>query len=80
MIPQILQQLGGGQNSMIAMIKKAKSFIGGMQNPQAYLTQIVNSNPSVREIINQYGSVDGAVIALCRQKGINPQEFMEALK
>ena len=80
MLPQILQQLGGGQHPIMAMIKQAKSFIGSMQNPQAYLTQIVNNNPSVMEVINQYGSVDGAVTALCRQKGINPQELMEALK
>ena len=80
MIPQILQQLGGGQNPMMAMIKQAKTVIGSLQNPQAALTQIVNNNPMVRQVINQYGSVDGAITALCHQKGINPQEFMEALK
>lgn len=77
MIPQILQQLGGGQ-SLIAKIKQAKAMLGS--NPQAMLTQIVNNNPMVRQVINQYGSVDGAVNALCQQKGINPQELMEALK
>lgn len=80
MIPQILQQLGGGQNSMIAMIKQAKSVLGAMQNPQDALNQIVQSNPVVRQTINQYGSVEGAINALCQQKGINPQEFMDALK
>ena len=80
MIPQILQQLGGGQNPMMAMIKQAKTVIGSMSNPQAALTQIVNTNPIVGQVIRQYGSVDGAITALCQQKGINPQEFMEALK
>lgn len=80
MIPQILQQLGGGQNPMLAMIKQAKAVIGNMKNPQAMLTQIVNQNPMVRQVISQYGSVDGAVTALCQQKGINPQEFMDALR
>ena len=79
MIPQILTQLGGGQN-LIAMVKQAKTMLGAMQNPQAALTQIVNQNPIVNQTIRQYGSVEGAITALCNQKGINPQEFMEALK
>ena len=51
-----------------------------MQNPQAALTQIVNQNPIVNQVIRQYGSVEGAINALCNQKGINPQEFIDALK
>ena len=42
--------------------------------------QIANSNPLVRQTIDQYGSVDGAINALCRQKGIDPQEFMNMLR
>ena len=80
MIPQILTQLGGGQNQMIAKIKQARAMLGAMQNPQAALTEIVNRNPIVNQIIQQYGSVDGAITALCNQKGINPQEVMDALK
>ena len=80
MIPQILTQLGGGQNKMITMIKQAKAMLGAMQNPQAALTQIINNNPIVNQVIKQYGSVDGAITAICKQKGINPQEVMDALK
>ena len=78
-IPQILQQLGDGKN-MIAMVKQAKAMLGAMKNPQAALTQIVNQNPIVNQVIRQYGSVDAAVSALCQQKGIDPQEFLNALK
>ena len=78
-IPQILSQLNGGQNLM-AMVKQAKAMLGVMQNPQAALTQIANQNPIVNQVIRQYGSVDGAINALCQQKGINPQEFLDALK
>lgn len=80
MIPQILTQLGGGQNPMISMIKQAKVMLGAMQNPQAALTQIINNNPIVNQVIQQYGSVDGAITAICKQKGINPQEVIDALK
>lgn len=80
MVPQILQQLGGGQNSMMAMIKQAKMALGAMNNPEAALTQIVNNNPIVKQTISQYGSVEGAVTALCKQKGINPHELIDALR
>ena len=79
MIPQILTQLNGGQN-LTAIVKQAKSILGSMNNPQAAIMQIVNSNPIVNQVIRQYGSVDGAITALCQQKGINPQEFLDALK
>ena len=78
-IPQILTQLNGGQN-LTGMIRQAKAMLGAMQNPQAALTQIVNQNPIVNQVIRQYGSIDGAITALCNQKGINPQEFLDALK
>ena len=44
------------------------------------LNQIMQSNPQVNQIINQYGGVDGAIRAVCQQKGIDYQEFMDALK
>lgn len=65
---------------MMAMIKQAKTALSAMGNPEAALTQIANMNPAVRNAISQYGSVDGAITALCKQKGIDPQEFMAALR
>ena len=65
---------------MMAMIRQAKTALGAMNNPEAALMQIANSNPLVRQTISQYGSVDGAINALCRQKGIDPQEFMNMLR
>ena len=65
---------------MMAMIKNAKSILGAMKDPQAELTRIMQTNPAVKQVISQYGSVDGAITALCQQKGIDPQEFMDALK
>ncbi len=65
---------------MLEMIKQARSVLGSARNPEALLNQIVQNNPMVSQTIRQYGSVDGAITALCRQKGINPQEFIDALK
>jgi hypothetical protein len=62
------------------MIKQAKSVISNIQNPQMMINQLVQQNPIVGQVISQYGGVDGAINALCKQKGINPYELLEALK
>ena len=80
MVPQILQQLGGVQNPIVSMIKQAKSVISNIQNPQMMINQLVQQNPIVGQVISQYGGVDVAINALCKQKGINPYELLEALK
>ena len=55
-------------------------MFSAMQNPQMMLNQLMNQNPQVQQIINQYGGVDGAIRAVCQQKGIDYQEFIDALK
>jgi len=79
-MPQILQQLGIRTNPVIQGVKQARAMLGSLQNPQMMLNQIMNQNPQVQQIINQYGSVDGAIRAVCEQKGIDYQEFVDALK
>ena len=64
---------------MIARIKQAKDMLNAMRDPKSIL-RMAQSNPAVQQAINQYGSVEGAITALCHQQGINPQEFMDALK
>ena len=51
-----------------------------VQNPQAMINQIIQQNPQVNQIISQFGSVDGAINALCAQQGISVNELMDALK
>lgn len=65
---------------MTAAIRQAKAILGAMGNPEEALKQIVSNNPAVRQAITRYGSVEGAVTALCEERGINPQEFMDALR
>ena len=80
-IPQILQQLGNSK-TVNPMVQSAKNIMQMLRsgNPQMMLNQILQNNPQVNQIINQYGSVEGAITALCQQKGIDPKEFMDALK
>lgn len=55
-------------------------MMSAIQNPQMALNQILQSNPQINQVISQYGSVDGAINALCKQQGIDVNEFMDALK
>ena len=82
--PQILQQLQGKQASpllqILPKIRQAKQIMQAVQNPQAMINQIIQQNPQVNQIISQFGSVDGAINALCAQQGISVNELMDALK
>ena len=80
-IPQILQQLGRSSlGTMMTQIKQAKAMMQALNGQTIDLNRILQQNPQVNQIIQQYGSVDGAISALCQQKGIDYQEFMNALK
>ena len=72
--------MGSPLLQMLPRIKQAKQMMSAIQNPQMALNQILQSNPQINQVISQYGSVDGAINALCQQQGINYQEFMDALK
>lgn len=91
-IPQILQQLQGNQASqamqlLMPQINNAKQvmrMINSANNPQMALQQMMQSNPKYAEamnIINGFnGDINSAITSLCKQKGIDPNEFMNALK
>ena len=83
MIPQILQQLGGGLK-IPPQIKQVISMVKASGNPQAMLNQLIQSNPNLRqvtEIIQQYGGdANKAFYALAEQKGIDPKEILDLLK
>ena len=83
MIPQILQQLGGGLK-IPPQIRQMISMVKSAGNPQAMLNQLMQTNPQMKqvmEIVQQYGgNAEKAFYALAEQKGINPQEILDMLK
>ena len=83
MIPQILQQLGGGLR-IPPQIRQMISLVKSSGNPQAMLNQIIQSNPNMKQIatiIQQYGGdANKAFYAIAEQNGINPQEIINLLK
>ena len=83
MIPQILQQLGGGLK-IPPQIKQMIGMIKSSGNPQLLLNQLMQSNPNMKqamEIVQQYGgNAEKAFYALAEQKGIDPKEILNLLK
>lgn len=83
MIPQILQQLGGGLK-IPPQIKQMISMVKSSGNPQLMLNQLMQSNPQmqqVMQIVQKYGGdPNKAFYALAEEKGINPQEILDLLK
>ena len=79
----ILQQLGRKQTlsaQMMAQIKQAKQVMGAMSGQQIDLNRILQQNPQVQQLIGACGSVDGAIRMACQQKGIDYNEFADAMK
>ena len=83
MLPQILQQLGGGRQ-ISPQIKQMIGMIKSSGNPQLMLNQIMQTNPQLRqvmEIIQQYGGdTNKAFMDIAEKNGINPQEIMDMIK
>ena len=65
---------------MIAQIKQAKAMLNMLGGQQIDINRILQQNPQVQQVISTYESVDGAIQAVCKQKGIDYQEFVDAMK
>ena len=83
MIPQILQQLGGGLK-IPPHVRQMINLLKSSGNPQELLNQLMMTSPNMKqvmEIVQQYGGdANRAFYALAEQKGINPQEILDLLK
>ena len=84
MIPQILRQLSASQNPGLGQIKNMMNIVKSAGNPQAMLSQMMQSSPQMQQamsIVGQYGGdPQKAFYALAQQKGVDPQEILNMLK
>ena len=68
----------------LAPIKQMMNMVRGASNPQAMLQSMAQSNPQLRQVMNVVQQAGGdpqrAFYAVCEQKGINPQQILDALK
>ena len=83
MLPQILQQLGNGV-TIPPQIKQMMQMVKYSQNPQAMLSQMMQNNPQMKQVIDVIKASGNdpkrAFYALAEQKGINPQSILDQLK
>ena len=86
-----MEQINSGSNpptmnqwkSQVQQAKQILRQIKSMDNPQAMMNQILMNNPNTQQVLNfvkQMGnSPQSAFVALAKQKGVNPQEFINEL-
>lgn len=91
-IPQILQQLSGAQTqpqrqtalpNNLAQIKNAMSAVRAAGNPQAMIQMMAQQNPQVQQAIsymNENGGGQAAFFKLAKEKGVDPNEILNALR
>ena len=86
--PQILQMLGTNpQTALTAQIKPIKDMIHTVQtasNPAAMLQTMAAKNPQLKQAMDfiqqSGGDPEKAFYALAKQKGVDPNEVLNALK
>ena len=82
-IPQILQQLGNMPGNL-RQIKGMMDMLRNAGNPQAMLSQMMQNNPQMRQVmsaVQQYGGdARKAFYGLCEQRGVDPDEILNMLK
>ena len=65
-------------------IRNMMQMIRGAQNPQAMMNMMVQNNPNLRQAMDLIqksgGSPEKAFYTLCQQRGIDPQQILNALK
>ena len=83
MLPQILQQLGGGV-TIPPQIKQMMQAFRSAGNQQAMLNQLIQTNPQMKQVMD-FVKASGkdpkaAFYRLAEQRGINPQDIIDQLK
>ena len=69
---------------MMNQIKQTMNMIRSSQNPQLLMNQLMQSNPQMKQVMDYVNASGGdpkkAFYALAQQKGIDPNEILNALK
>ena len=82
-MPGILQQLAKS-SPMMGTIKQMMTMVGGAQDPNGMLRQLMNNNPQMKQVTeliqNAGGDPRRAFYELAQQKGVDPQEILDMMK
>ena len=77
----IIQALNKTNMSRIGQAKQMAQMFKSTSNPNALVNQMVNNNPQVKQIINQYGGdPKTAFYKYAEASGVDPNEVLDMLK
>ena len=77
----IIQALSKGNMSRLGQAKQMAQMLRTSSNPQAMANQVMNNNPQIRQIIQQYGGdPKTAFYKYAEANGIDPNEVINMLK
>lgn len=78
----ILQALNNGSPLMnrLSQARQVAQTIKSASNPQAMLNQMMDNNPQVKQLIEQYGDPKTAFYKYAESSGINPDDVLQLLK
>ena len=83
-LPPILQALQGSNPSGMAQIRQMMDMVRSAGNPQAMMSQLAQSNPQLRnvmDIVNQSGGdPKAAFYRLAQERGVDPNQILSMLR
>lgn len=66
--------------SRLSQARQLAQTIKSASNPQAMLNQMMDNNPQVKQLIDQYGDPKTAFYKIAEQQGVNPDDILQLLK
>lgn len=69
-------------NPLVNQIKRMAQMVNSVRNPQQVLAHLAQNNPQVKSVMDlcQGRNPEQVFRNMCVQKGINPEEIIQALK
>ena len=81
MLPPILQQFNA---PALGQVRQMLQLVRSSNNPSAALQMMAQKNPQLKQVmdvVNQSGGdPQKAFYTLCQQRGVDPQQILNALK
>lgn len=76
--------LQGVQNPQFQQYRQLMQTMQGMRNPQAFLSQMANTNPqlkSVMQLVNSNGgNAKDTFYKMAKEKGVDPESILSQLR
>ena len=76
--------LQGVQNPQLAQVRQMVNLMQGAKNPQAFITQMANTNPELQNVMrmvqNNGGDARSLFYQMARERGVDPEYILNQLK